>query len=132
MTPTRSSGPRTCTTRCAERGTTCATWPTGWRGSWPTTSGRCRSTRRCCSSSSRRCQVTARSTQAVLKLLDEGEHVRALPRPPVHAFRDQTHNLGLLELAQSLPGGTIGDAQLAHGYRYVQDWIRGEQGEQTT
>ena len=33
------------------RWTTCATWPTGWRSWWRMTSGRCRSTRRCCSSS---------------------------------------------------------------------------------
>ena len=36
----------------SRRWTTSATSPTGWRSSSPTTSGRCRSTRRCCSSSS--------------------------------------------------------------------------------
>ena len=42
---------RTCATRCCRRWTACARSPTGSSGSSPTTSGRCRATRRCCSSS---------------------------------------------------------------------------------
>ena len=47
-----SSTPSTCTTPSSRRWTRCARSPTGSRRWWPTICGRCRSTRRSCSSSS--------------------------------------------------------------------------------
>ncbi len=46
------AGPSTPATTRSPRWRRCARPPTSWRRSSPTTSGRCRSTRRCCSSSS--------------------------------------------------------------------------------
>ena len=53
------SSPSTSATRCSPRWPTSARSPTGSSGSSPTTCGRCRSTPRCCSSSSARRQSHA-------------------------------------------------------------------------
>ena len=118
------SSPSTCVTRCCRRWPESARWPTASRRSWPTTSGRCRSTRRSSSSSSgptledrREHHSLAVRQRPELLVLEEPdadqEPLGALATPALLAHQ-QVADRHALGLGRRL-GDHRGDAGLASG-----------------